>query len=145
MKRRGLYDDRKQIRRCHERMIRVSYSYILNKEVFSFDIIEQKLHQRQSLFARSSLDEKAKEKWGKVLVSDMMSSEESDGETIFVKELPWRSATVNRFFQTLDEENLKTKSEQAKRQTKHRVMSGTSTRPKPSKNLPPWSIDHDLN
>ena len=97
MKRRGLYDDRKQIRRRHERMIRVSYSYILNKEVFSFNIIEQKLHQRQSLFARSSLDEKAKEKWGKVLVSDMMSSEESDGETIFVKELPWRSATVNRF------------------------------------------------
>lgn len=70
----------------------------------------------------------------------MMSSEESEGETIQVKELPWRSAAVDQFFQALDEEATKMQSAQAKRQTKKRVLCGTSTRPRPSKKLPTWAM-----
>ena len=53
------------------------------------------------MFQRSNLPEQHKEKWRKVLVADMMSSEESDDAddgTIIVKPLPWRSEKVTDFF-----------------------------------------------
>lgn len=83
----------------------------------------QKLHTRQSLLAKTNLSGKEKEKWSKILVNEMMSSEESDEETIFIKELPWRSSKVDSFFHALDEEAMKKKSQQAKRQTKNRIFS----------------------
>ena len=48
---------------------------------------------------RSSLPEQQKEKWSKVMIADMMSSEESDegDETIVVKPLQWRSSRVTVF------------------------------------------------
>lgn len=67
----------------------------------------QKLHTRQSLLAKTNLSGKEKEKWSKILVNEMMSSEESDEETIFIKELPWRSSKVDSFFHALDEEAMK--------------------------------------
>ena len=53
----------------------------------------------------------------------MMSSEESGGEdsdsdVIIVRPLPWRSARVNDFFASLDDNTKFHMSSQAKRQTK---------------------------
>ena len=47
-----------------------------------------------------------KEKWMKVMTTEMMSSEDNDSEdadTIVVKPLPWRSQRVTKFFYTLDD------------------------------------------
>ena len=54
-----------------------------------------------------------------MLISDFMSSEESDDESediIVVKPLVWRSERVTRFLQQLDEKCKDTKTTQAKRQ-----------------------------
>ena len=65
------------------------------------------------------------QKWMKVLVPVMMSSEESeDEENInYVKDLPWRADIVKELFSDLDKQFEATKSAQAKRQTKSRVPS----------------------
>ena len=73
-------------------------------------------------------------------MADLMSSDESDGEVITVKSLPWRSSVVNNFFKSLDEEAYTRKSQQAKRQTKKRLCGGPSDRPEPTIKLPPWSL-----
>ena len=76
-------------------------------------------------------------KWKKVLVTEMISSDESgsdDGQPVFiVRELPWRSDKVTSFFQRLDKMREERKSEQASQQTKNRIRNGViSTRPQPS-------------
>ena len=69
-----------------------------------------------------------------------MSSEESDEEnTLAVKELPWRTPAVTNLFKILDEEATKRKSDQAKRQSKRRVLGEISARPKPT-SVPSWSV-----
>ena len=83
-------------------------------------------------------------KWKKILVTDMMSSDESgteDGQSVFiVKELSWRSDKVTAFFQRLDTARDKRKTEQASRQTKGRIRKGVmSTRPAPS-GFPMWAM-----
>ena len=71
----------------------------------------------------------------------MISSDESDGEKIIVKHMPWRSTKVTEFFKQLDDEATTHKSDQAKRQTKQRVLGGQSTRPKPKcGTIPSWAI-----
>ena len=93
---------------------------------------------------KSSVSEKEKEKWGKVLVSDVMSSEESasdNEEVILVKPLAWRSERVSLFFHQLDEKMERSKKAQARRQRKQRVMSTEfSVRPRPIISLPAWAI-----
>ena len=73
----------------------------------------------------------------------MMSSEDDDdegGETIIIRQLPWRSSTLNNFFLKLDTEAKSQKSSQAKRQMKRRVLGLASTRPKPlNKGIPQWA------
>lgn len=87
------------------------------------------------------MTEREKNKWSKSLVADLMSSDESDGETIVVKSLPWRSSVVSDFFESLDDEAYTRKSEQAKRQTKKRLCGGASSRQAPANNLvPAWSL-----
>ena len=52
----------------------------------------------------SNLLEEDKEKWGKVLVADVMSSEESDSENeeiLLVKPLAWHTDRVSQYFQQL--------------------------------------------
>ena len=83
-------------------------------------------------------------KWKKILVTDMMSSDESgteDGHSVFiVKELRWRSDKVTAFFQRLDKARDHRKTEQASRQTKSRIRNGAmSTRPAPS-GFPMWAV-----
>ena len=71
-----------------------------------------------------------------------MSSEESDGadDAIIVKHLPWRSLKVTRFFKELDQTGTESKTMQAKRQKKQRVMgSNKSERPMPAVTLPSWA------
>ena len=79
-----------------------------------------------------------------MLISDFMSSEESDDENediIIVKPLVWRSERVTQFLQWLDEKCNDVKTTQAKRQRKQRVASsGMSVRPKPVANLPGWAF-----
>lgn len=72
---------------------------------------------------------------------ELMSSEESEGETILVKDIPWRSPKATDFFKTLDEQSTKLKSSQAKRQTKQRILSGSSDRPRPGNSkFPSWAL-----
>ena len=105
---------------------------------------------------------KEKEKWGKALAVDMISSDESvsgDEDAIATKLLPWRSSLVTSgsslvtsgsslvttFFHRLDEKAQVGKSRQAKRQTKKRVRGYIeSDRPVPS-GYPEWTLaDQEL-
>ena len=83
-------------------------------------------------------------KWKKVLVTELISSDESETEdgkaVLIVKELPWRSDKVTNFFEKLDRAHNARKSEQASRQTKPRIRQGkTSTRLPPSR-FPTWAV-----
>ena len=85
---------------------------------------------------------KTKEKWSKVLLAEVMSSEESGQEEndMFVKPLAWRSDLVNKFFGELDERSTVQKTLQALRQRKKRVLSvNVSTRGAPP-GLPKWAL-----
>ena len=90
---------------------------------------------------RSSLPKRQKEKWSKVMIADMMSSEESDegDETIVVKPLQWRSSRVTEFFKNIDVLGTERKNSQALRQRKPRVISSVASQcPKPAATLPCW-------
>ena len=78
----GKHKERKQARRRRERLLRVSFLILLkgcNNYLSSFSCA-QKLQERQSTLNKSPMPQKDRDKWGKVLVADMMSSEESDEE-----------------------------------------------------------------
>ena len=104
---------------------------------------------------RCTMSGKEKEKWGKALAVDMISSDESvsgDEDAIATKLLPWRSSLVTSgsslvttFFHRLDEKAQVGKSRQAKRQTKKRVRGHIeSDRPVPSGYLE-WTLaDQEL-
>ena len=88
-------------------------------------------------------------KWQKILVTEMMSSDESgtdEGHSVFiVKELPWRSDKVTAFLRRLDKGRNDRKTEQVSRQTKSRICRGVmSTRPAPS-GFPTWAVNTDIN
>ena len=91
-----------------------------------------------------SYNDSDREKWKKVLVTQLMSSDESGNEedqaVFIVKELPWRSDKVTAFFEKLDRVCQALKTEQASRQTKKRLRKGVmSSRPAPS-GLPTWAV-----
>lgn len=94
------------------------------------------------MLKKSTLSEREKEKWDKVLEVEVMSSEESnpeDDDVIAIKPLSWRSERVSQFLHRLDDKSEERKTTQAKRQRKNRVIgSVVSTRAKPSGNLPNW-------
>ena len=58
-------------------------------------LISQRRAERESQFAKMSFSDADRVKWKKVLVTNVMSSDESgedDGQPVFiVKKLPWRS------------------------------------------------------
>lgn len=101
----------------------------------------QKLQERMSVFQKRKYSDVDKKKWLKVLVPEMMSSEDSgDDEKNYVKPLNWRSPLVKNFFTDLDQEFHASKSAQAKRQTKGReIASEDSSRPVPT-GIPGWAI-----
>ena len=76
------------------------------------------------------------------MTPDFMSSDysESDGDNLSTRPIPWRSGRVNDFFLRLDEAADKTKSSQARKQTKARVVSyEDSSRQAP--NGPAWAVN----
>lgn len=81
------------------------------------------------------------EQWKSVLKIEIISSDESekedDEEILVVHPLPWLSDTVSQFKTRLDQEIVNSKTPQAKRQMKRRVIGTSSTRNKPD-NLPSW-------
>ena len=83
------------------------------------------------------------QKWLKVLVPAMMSSEESDDDenVNYVKDLPWRASIVKEFFADLDQQFVGTKSAQAKRQTKYRVPSAIASQREAPLEMPSWALD----
>ena len=106
----------------------------------------QRRVERESEFNKMSYSDGDREKWEKVLVTQLMSSDESateDDQAVFVvKELPWRSDKVTAFYKKLDSVWNARKTEQACRQTKNRVRKGVvSHRPAPS-GLPNWVLRH---
>ena len=113
--------------------------------------LPQKLQERRSVFKkRVYTNNEDKEKWLKVLVPDMISSEESeeddDGDFNVVKTLPWRAVVVRDFFYDLDEHYYSGKSPQAKRQTKRRALSDeVSSRSLPVDHFPSWAISNTVN
>ena len=103
-------------------------------------ILMQKLNERLVTFNKTTMPEKEKEKWRKVFIPQMVSSEEScDEDTIAIKPLGWRSERVDSLFHKLDSEIEQGKTTQARRQKKERVISEIySTRDPP--NLPKWAV-----
>lgn len=106
----------------------------INSIVF-FQYVLQKLEERSTTFKRTpDVPSREREKLTKVLIPEFMSSEEScgsDDDKIAVKPLTWRSSKVSEFFSVLSETAHKSKTKQAQRQTKQRIIGDVSTRPKP--------------
>ncbi len=94
------------------------------------------------MFIKRSYGEEDRKKWPSVLNADCVSSEESgEDDELYVKPLLWRSSLVEKFFVDLDDQFQQTKSSQAKRQTKTRILSEVpSMRPAPS-DLPSWATN----
>lgn len=84
-----------------------------------------------------------------VIIPELMSSEsscsDSDDDTLVKRQLSWRSQKVTDFFLKLDSHNKETKSTQAKRQMKARVLSDVvSSRDIPSNvKLPSWAVSEN--
>ena len=80
-------------------------------------------------------NEKDKAVWLDAMKLDIMSSEESDmdeeEEVLIIHPLEWRSDKLERMFLILDNEITKSKSPQAQRQMKRRVVGDKSQRPVP--------------
>lgn len=88
----------------------------------------------------AKLTEEARQKWLKVMINDMMSSEESgEDDAMIVHPLPWRSEYVNKMFRNIDKYSKVRKSAQASRQTKQRDDGSTSRRNIPA-DMPSWAI-----
>lgn len=104
----------------------------LASQLCSHFFIIQKLQERQATVNKSAMPQKEKGKWRNMLVTEMMSSEESnlDNEDVTtVKPLPWHAECL--LFFTVWTAKWRWRS-QAKRQHKRRVESSEcSLRSKP--------------
>ena len=95
-----------------------------------FDV--QKLSERTVALKKMKFTKKSDaDVWMKIMCLEMMSSDESDmdedDEVYHVCSLPWRKEAVKRMFNTLDNEALNVKTQQAKRQMKRRIEGERST------------------
>ncbi len=106
----------------------------------------QKLARRKAAFAKTtSLTEEQKKNYSGCLVTEFMSSEESDGDTesssFIVRPLPWRHDRVSRLFSGLDKKFAKSQTKRSKRMSYSRVEGQSSTRPCPEVNdIPEWML-----
>ena len=82
------------------------------------------------------------EQWKAILTIDLMSSDESadeEGEELLVTHpLPWLSDTVSQFKLSLDQQIMQSKTPQARRQMKKRMVGCPSKR-SILENLPSWA------
>ena len=83
--------------------------------------------------------------WEKIMILDLISSEESavdEEEVLVVHPLPLRSSKVDAMFNRLDEYTKDCKSNQALCQTKKRCVGNSSTRNIPVNSLlPKWAVN----
>ena len=100
----------------------LGYRYVIQSILyFYFFMLCGKILLTSSFFKNErgllTCQDQDKEKWMKVMTTEMRSSEDSNsehGDTIVVKPLLWRSLRVTKFFYTLD--NVKaSKSSQARK------------------------------
>ena len=110
-----------------------------------FYLLIQKVAERTSALKKLKFKKTTDaDLWKKVIVPDLISSEESemdeDEEVLKVRSLSWRASRVTAMFERLDGEVSKSKTPQSKRQRKRRVNSGESSqRQQPADlNLPNW-------
>ena len=86
--------------------------------------------------SRNFIDEKDKKKWLKVMIIDIMSSDESCDGNISVKAL-------KQFLPKIGQGGKQNKTDQARGQTKVRMMGVShSERPKP-RGLPTWATNKE--
>ena len=115
--------------------------------IMTLQFLSQKLKSRLSVLEKSRLSDEDKRSWRMVIIPELMSSEsscaESDDDTLIKRQLPWRSQKVTDFFLKLDSHSKETKSTQAKRQMKARLLSDdVSMRDIPGNiRLPSWAIN----
>ena len=124
-------------------LLRLNYTMCISHYTCSF--FPQKFNERKTALEKMSFTNNDElEKWQQVLKMEYMSSEESgiddENEVIILKSLPWRSVHVGQMFRRLDDKTLGEKSPQARRQMKRRVTGETSSRPRPTGDLPPWAV-----
>ena len=110
----------------------------------SFFFHSQKLTERTAALKKMNFSKKSDaDVWMKIMCLEMMSSDDSDmdedDEVYRVRALPWRKEAVKRMFNTLDNEALKIKTQQAKRQMKRRTEGTLSERPRPM-GMPTWAV-----
>jgi len=109
-------------------------------------IFQQKLEERMATLSKVKFaDPKDKGKWEKVLILELMSSEDSgtddDDDILVVRPLPWRSSKVDQMFKELDKETLSGKSPRSRRQMKQRKTGNPSKRPQCSiDGVPRWAF-----
>lgn len=110
-------------------------------------LIRKMKHRKSALMKTRAISEDKKKDWLPCLVTEMMSSEESDvdesdGTRIYVtKQLPWRSDKLNQFLDSLDNKAKKYASQRSRMMKFKRVCGLPSDRPKPlSSNIPTWAI-----
>ena len=106
-----------------------------------FPPFPQKRKERESAIHKNvRLPAEAKAKWMRVMRNDIMSSEDSDDEDVnTVRPLPWRSAYVDKMFNRIDVFCDGSKSAQARRQMKQRIVGEPSDRSEPE-GLPDWAV-----
>ena len=106
----------------------------------------QKLEERSASVAKMIFsDPKEKEKWSKIMTTELISSEESGSDAgeqvLIVHPLPWRSSKVDHMYRRLDKGALSLRSPQGRRQLKRRVAGTASTRPQTQvEGIPKWAI-----
>ena len=93
------------------------------------------------------MSEKDKSKWMAVLHPGFISSDhsasgtDSEDDTLVTLPLEWRSKKVSEFFYQLDVHVEDSKSAQAKKQTKERVLADcSSSRSPPEGKFPSWAL-----
>jgi len=97
---------KKKARRHRERLLWINGDYII---MYYINLPRlQKLYEQQSVFEKQSYQVCDREKWDKVFVNEMMSSEENGrgptGNSMIVNPQPWHSTRVNNF-QSLDDQS----------------------------------------
>ena len=77
------------------------------------------------------------------MIMDVMWNDESCDGNVSVEDLTWRSGYVNSFFQKLDKEAKQNRSDQARGQTKVRIIGASHSEwPKPQ-GLPTWATNQE--
>lgn len=93
--------------------------------------------------AKFRAGERDMDQWKSIMTLDIMSSDESgeeDGEEfLLVHPLPWLSTAVTQFKLSLDDQIQSSKTPQAKRQMKKRLVGCDSTRGV-VESLPSWVL-----